>query len=199
MRILVVGAIGLVGSAVVAALRDRHEVIRAGRNGPLQIDLESQQDLSAALAKAGPPDAVVCCAGRQSLGPVEELTASDVNLCLTSKLGGQVRLAIAAAGTLGERGSITLTSGAFARIAIPGTSTGAMVNAGLEVFVRTAAIDLAPRLRINTVSPAAVVASESELAEESPYAITADAVARTYLAAIEGEMTGMALDPAADV
>lgn len=66
---------------------------------------------------------------------------------------GQVNLALAARAHLRDGGSITLISGILAQAAIAGGSSAAMVNAGLEGFVRTASCELPRGIRLNLVSP----------------------------------------------
>ena len=54
MRILVVGASGTVGQAVVKELSRRHEVIRAGRSsGDVTVDLMNEDSVRAMFAKVG--------------------------------------------------------------------------------------------------------------------------------------------------
>jgi NAD(P)-dependent dehydrogenase (short-subunit alcohol dehydrogenase family) len=53
---------------------------------------------------------------------------------------------------LRDGGSITLTSGRFEH-PIPGSTAGALANAGLEAFVRSAALEMPRGPRINAVSP----------------------------------------------
>ncbi len=87
---------------------------------------------------------------RVPLRPLAELTEAPVLDDLRAKLLGQVALARRAARRLPAGGSITLTAGTFTK-PIPGSALGALVNAGLEGFVRSAAAELPRGPRINVV------------------------------------------------
>ncbi|MGF1640435.1 MAG: NAD-dependent epimerase/dehydratase family protein [Rhodospirillales bacterium] len=63
MRVLVVGASGTIGRAVVAELRERHEIVGAGRSsGDVRLDITDAASIRAALEAAGAIDAVVSAA-----------------------------------------------------------------------------------------------------------------------------------------
>jgi hypothetical protein len=66
---------------------------------------------------------------------------------------GQVWLARIAKDHLPDGGSITLTTGILAMQPMPGSASISMVNAGLEGFVRAAALQMPRNSRINAVSP----------------------------------------------
>jgi NAD(P)-dependent dehydrogenase (short-subunit alcohol dehydrogenase family) len=68
----------------------------------------------------------------------------------------RVIVAIAAVPRLTDGGSITLTSGRIPE-ATRGCAPGALVNAGVEAFVRAAPIDLPRGIRINAISPGWVI------------------------------------------
>ena len=82
-----------------------------------------------------------------------DLTDADYELGLRSKLMGQVTLARVAKDHLRDGGSITLTTGILAMHPMPGGASVWMVNAGLEGFVRAAALEMPRNLRINAVGP----------------------------------------------
>ena len=91
--------------------------------------------------KAGGVEAVVSCAGNAAFKPFAELTDLDYELGLRSKLMGQVMIARLAKDRLRDGGSITLTTGVLAMRPMPGSASISMVNAGLEGFVRAAALE----------------------------------------------------------
>jgi NAD(P)-dependent dehydrogenase (short-subunit alcohol dehydrogenase family) len=72
-----------------------------------------------------------------------------------------------------------------------------MVNAGLEGFVRAAALDLPLGLRINAVAPGWVRETLVAMKMDPIPGVPAALVAQTYLKAIEGSMTGQILDAVA--
>ena len=64
MRILVVGASGVIGSAVVGALGERgHAVLQASRNGEIKVDMDDPVSIRAMYASVGKVDVVVVCTG----------------------------------------------------------------------------------------------------------------------------------------
>jgi nucleoside-diphosphate-sugar epimerase len=63
VKVVVIGANGTIGSAVVGALEQRHDVVRASRRGPVQVDLEELASLDRLFAAVPDLDAVVCWAG----------------------------------------------------------------------------------------------------------------------------------------
>jgi Enoyl-(Acyl carrier protein) reductase len=85
---------------------------------------------------------VISCAGTAAFKPFADLTDADYELGLRSKLIGQVSLARVAKDHLRDGGSITLTTGLLAMHPMPGSASVSMVNAGLEGFVRAAALEM---------------------------------------------------------
>jgi len=115
---------------------------------------------------------------------------------LEGKLLGQVELARRGLEHLRDGGSITLTSGSLPD-ATPGSAGGALVNAGLEAFVKAAAVELPRRIRLNAVSPGWVRESLVTLGMDDATGTPARDVARAYVDAIEGTMQGQMLVPGA--
>lgn len=152
MKIIVIGATGTIGSAVADTLEAEHEVVRASRKGSPRVDLETPASIDALFDTVGEVDAVICCAAGGRLSPLTSSSDEEFTLGLEGKLLGQVRLLRRALGHVRDGGSTTLTSGIFQK-PTPGGSFGALVNAGLEAFVRTAAIEMPRGLRVNAVSP----------------------------------------------
>jgi NAD(P)-dependent dehydrogenase (short-subunit alcohol dehydrogenase family) len=192
VKIIVLGATGLVGRAVVAALEPRHEVVPVSRTSPNSADLRDPASLDALFSAEA--DAVVCCAANVPLRPLSELTDEQVLDDLRGKLLGQVALARRAAVRLAGGGSITLTGGTFTE-PIPGSGLGALVNAGLEGFVRSAAAELPRGPRINAVSPGWISETLEAMGEDggsgTPVAVVADA----YRALVEGDANGVTVVP----
>jgi NAD(P)-dependent dehydrogenase (short-subunit alcohol dehydrogenase family) len=105
-------------------------------------------------------------------------------------------VAVNAAARLRTGGSITLTTGRLPE-GTPESAGGALVNAGLEAFVRAAAPDLDRGLRMNAVSPGWVAETLTGLGMDPADGMPADAVTRLYVEAVEGAMQGQILRPAA--
>jgi NAD(P)-dependent dehydrogenase (short-subunit alcohol dehydrogenase family) len=95
VKIVVLGATGLVGRAVVAALEPRHEVVPVSRTSAIRADLADPASLDALFSLDA--DAVVCCAANVPLRPLTGLSDEQVLDDLRGKLLGQVALARRAA------------------------------------------------------------------------------------------------------
>jgi NAD(P)-dependent dehydrogenase (short-subunit alcohol dehydrogenase family) len=120
----------------------------------------------------------------------DDTIASD----LRSKLLGQVALARRATQHLTDGGSITLTAGTF-DTPLPGSSIGALVNAGLQGFVRSAAVELNRGLRMNAVSPGWIRETLQAMGEDGAQATPVSDVAAAYRDLIEGTAQGTTIVP----
>lgn len=192
MKIIVIGASGTLGRAVVTALEPGHEVVRASRHGPVPVDLEDPASIDALFDTAGGADAVVCCAASGQLAPLTGTSDEEFTLGLRGKLLGQVHLTRRAAVHLTDGGSVTLTSGRFAE-PVPGSSWGFLVNAGLEAFIHAAAVEMPRGIRLNVVSPGWIAETLEALGEDPGSGTLAAEVARSYLGAVEGAAHGQVL------
>ena len=195
MKVLVIGATGTIGKAVVKALVARHQVVSAGhRQGEFRVDLAEPASIEELFGSVGPVDAVVSAAGAARFGPLANLTDQDFRVGLLNKLLGQINLTRIAARTLTSGGSVTLTAGLASRHFVPGIVPLSVVNAGLEAFVRAAVLEIPRHIRLNVVSPGWV--AETRLAygmDPSPGTPAAE-VALAYVRSVEGTETGTVLD-----
>ena len=78
-----------------------------------------------------------------------------------------------------------------------GSASISMVNAGLEGFVRAAALELSRGIRLNAVSPPWVTETLNALKMDPALGMPASAVAQAYLTSVEGTTTGQIIDPRA--
>ena len=108
---------------------------------------------------------------------------------------GQVSLARMAKDHLRDRGSITLTTGVLGMHPMQGSASISMVNAGLEGFVRAAALEMPRKIRINAVSPPWVKETMVKFGMDPASGLAAATVAKAYVAAVEGSHQGKILDP----
>ena len=123
MKIIVVGATGTIGAAVAKALAaNKHEVVAASRNGAVKVNLDEPASIRAMFDTVRDVDAVISCAGNAVFKPFADLTDADYELCLRSKLMGQVALARTAKDQLRDGGSITVTTGVLAMRPMPGSA-----------------------------------------------------------------------------
>ena len=195
MRVLIVGATGTIGRAVAEALSGRHEIVRVGKTrGDLQVDLSSRASIERLYDSAGPVDAVISTAGEARFGPLASLTDEDFRFTLANKLMGQVDLVRAGLGRVRDAGSFTLTTGVLAREPTPGSAAISLVNAGLEGFVRAAALEMPRGIRINAVSPPWVSETLAAMGRDASGGQPAARVAAAYVESVEGRKTGEVLD-----
>jgi NAD(P)-dependent dehydrogenase (short-subunit alcohol dehydrogenase family) len=195
MRIIVIGATGTIGQAVAQALSAHHEVVRVAHSrGELRVDLSSKDSIQQLFEVVAPFDAVVCAAGAARFGPLEDLTDQDFAFSLSHKLMGQVNVARLAVRHLTDRGSVTLTSGVLSQEPIPGSTAISLVNAGLEGFVRAAALEMPRGIRINVVSPPWVSETLAAMGRDGSAGMPASEVAAAYVESVESGRTGEVLD-----
>ena len=196
MKIIVIGATGTIDSDVAKALTQKqHEVVRASRKSEVKANLDDPTSVRSLFDTIQDVDAVVSCAGNAAFKPFAELTDADYELGLRSKLMGQVSLARIAKDRLRDRGSIVLTTGVLAMHPMPGSASISLVNAGLEGFVRAAALEMPRGLRINAVSPPWVKETMIKFGMDPTPGQAAAEVAKAYVAAVEGKHQGQVLDP----
>jgi NAD(P)-dependent dehydrogenase (short-subunit alcohol dehydrogenase family) len=196
MRILVLGASGTIGRAVVAALQPDHDVLGvAHRSGQLTVDLGDPHSIRDLLREAGTLDAIVCAAGAAKFAPLARLSDRDFEFSLSNKLMGQVNLVRYGFAHLHDGGSFTLTSGVLARSPMQGGAAISLVNAALEGFVRGAALEAPRGIRVNVVSPGWVSETLVAMGKDGEAGTPAAAVARSYVESVTGTMTGQVLEP----
>jgi NAD(P)-dependent dehydrogenase (short-subunit alcohol dehydrogenase family) len=157
MKIIIVGASGTMGTYLSNSFEKEHEVIRAGRNGAdLQVDITSPAAIERMYKEAGAFDAVICTAGPTYVGPWNKLTNQEFRQGVEGKMMGQINLVLIGQHYINPRGSFTLISGELTHDPQKNFANASAANAAVEGFVRAAAIELAPGIRINAVSPTVI-------------------------------------------
>lgn len=192
-KILLIGASGTIGQAVLANLGARHDVITVGRtSGTHRADFSQPGAVAKLFEAVGKVDAIVSSAGNLHFGPLAEMTAEQFNLGLQDKLLGQVQLALVGQKYLNDGGSITLTAGILSIEPIRNGANATAVNAAIEGFVAAAAIELPRGLRINAVSPTILTESVGVCGPFFPGfdTVSAERAARGYQRSVEGAQTG---------
>lgn len=193
MKIILVGASGTIGQAIDRELRERHDIVRVGRNsGELQVNIAEPASIRRLFEQTGTFDALISAAGNAHFGALEELSAKEFAVGLDDKLMGQVNLVLIGRELANDGASFTLTSGVLSEDPIRYGAAVSTVNAALDGFVRAAAIELPRGLRINGVSPTIL---EESLPAYGPYfrgfkAVPAATVALAYAKSAEGRQTG---------
>ena len=193
MKIILVGASGVIGNAVDAELRARHEVVRVGRaSGDFQVDIADPASIRHLYEQVGEFDALLCTAGAVHFAPLGRFTPEQFEIGLRSKLMGQVNLVTFGLDHVRDGGSFTLTSGLTNDDPIPQGVSASLVNGALEGFVRGAAIELGRGLRINLVSPTVIEESVPVYGSffRGTKPVAASEAALGYVKSVEGAQTG---------
>jgi NAD(P)-dependent dehydrogenase (short-subunit alcohol dehydrogenase family) len=197
MRIIVVGATGTIGGAVVEALASRHEILQVShKSTPITVDLANPDSIRAMYKATGLVDAVVSTAGLARFSPLAKLSDDDFAFSLSNKLMGQVNLVRFGFDHIQDNGRFVLTSGILARSPMPGSAAISLVNAGLEGFARAAAGEAPRGIRVNIVSPPWVKETLRAMGMDPANGLPAAAVAKAYVRAVEGDENGVVIEPA---
>lgn len=196
MRILIVGATGTIGSAVAAALADRHDLVLASlQRAHERVDITDPASIHALFARIGRVDALVSAAGRAAFKPFADLSEADYEVSLRNKLMGQVNVLRIGMDSLADAGSITLTAGFLSRYPAPGSAAVSLVNSALEGFARAVALEAPRGIRVNVVSPPWITETLQKLGRPLTGGIPVSQVAMSYVRSIEGFETGQVFDP----
>ncbi len=191
MNIAVIGATGTIGRAVSKLLRDEgHQVIKSSRNTNPPINIDSPDSIEQYYRQINSVDAVICAAGNASFGPLPQLSDKQFEIGLNSKLMGQVNVVRRGLEILEDPTTYILTSGMLSHSPWPGTSAVSMVNAGLESFVKAAALDLEDENRVCVVSPPLIKETARKMGRDPDPWPTASKTAQAYLKALESDTSG---------
>jgi NAD(P)-dependent dehydrogenase (short-subunit alcohol dehydrogenase family) len=205
LRVLLVGAGGVIGRWVHRALASDCTVITAGLDDDQhRVDLTDVASIQALLQtvhnQGGPLDAVISTAGRANFARLADIDAangqqSTYHLGLQDKLLGQVNLALAARAVLKTGGVIVLTTGTTSREPILGGSSLSMVNGALECWVRAAATEMGNGLRLNAVSPSLVEGTPAAACAAFPgfAPVSGAQVGLAYVRCLRSGLTGQVL------
>lgn len=193
MKVVVIGASGMIGKAVTTLLADKgYEIVQASRNTQPSVNLDDPASIEAFYKKLGEVDAVICAApqGGGGMGPLTGFSDEIVDLYTKSKLLGQVNLVRKGLSNIRPGGVFILTGGMSGFIALPKSSISGMLNIALDKFVSRVAPELQDGRRIVIVHPAAVREWAIKLGMDGSHFPQAATVAVAYLKALENTNTG---------
>ena len=193
MKILVVGATGTIGKAVVANLSPEHEIIKAGfTHGDFTVDISDKESLIALYEQVGKVDAVIAATGSVKFMPLDEFNEASYAFGLHHKLLGQINLVTLGLPYINDGGSVTLISGTINRKPIKGGSSAAMVDGAIDGFVKAASLEMPRGIRINAVSPTVLTESLHKYGDAfaGSASVSAAEVAKVYAASVMGACSG---------
>lgn len=193
MRIILVGASGDVGQAAFADLSQRHDVVPVGRTtGEVRVDISDRGSIQAMYEEVGAFDALVSAAGSVHFAPLAEQTDASLGIGLANKVMGQINLVLEGLKRLAGRGSFTLTSGVLDRDPVVAGTGAALANGALAGFVKSAAIEMPPGVRINVVSPGLLDVSERRYGAMFPghERVSSERVGRAFAKCVDGAING---------
>lgn len=193
MKIIIVGATGTIGSAVVKELGQRHDIVKVGgKGGDVQVDMASADSIRQMFQAIGKVDAVVSAAGQAHFGPLASLSRKEFDVGINSKFMGQVNLVLLGMEWVNDGGSFTLTSGILSHDPISGGAAVTPINAAVEGFALGASIEMPRGLRINVVSPGVLKESMERIGSffRGHVPVPGHRVALAYSKSVEGRLTG---------
>jgi NAD(P)-dependent dehydrogenase (short-subunit alcohol dehydrogenase family) len=193
MKVVIIGASGTIGRAVVEQLSPRHEIIKVGRkSGDVNVDITSNESITKMYEEIGDFDALVATTGNVHFGDFNQMSEQDYYIGIKDKLMGQVNLVLIGKNYINDAGSFTLTSGVVSHDPIKYGSSASMVNAAIDGFVIGAAIELPKGIRINSVSPGVVLESMDSYGDffRGHEPVPVSRVALAFSKSVEGLLSG---------
>jgi NAD(P)-dependent dehydrogenase (short-subunit alcohol dehydrogenase family) len=192
MKVVVIGASGTIGKAVTTLLTEQgHEIVRVSRNTQPSVNIDDPASIDTFYKTLGEVDAIINVAGRLVVGysPLAEVSDEEFQFGIRDRLMGQVNLVRKGLSNVRPGGVFILTGGTFAFDPWPKTSVMTMDAAGIEGFVRSAALDLQD-VRLVVVHPPICRETAIQLGMDGAPWPSAATVAETYRMALESQITG---------
>jgi NAD(P)-dependent dehydrogenase (short-subunit alcohol dehydrogenase family) len=188
---MIIGATGLIGRHVVAALSSHSELITASRNGVMEtVDISDVASIDALFSRIEPVDHIISVAGEAPFKPFNLASNEDWQKGVASKVMGQINIVRKGWHKIAPGGSITLTSGVLSSYPMSGSSIISTVNAAVEGFTRAAAVELAGKVRINAISPGWISETLQAMGMDTAPGLPAAQVAEAYCALLMSDETG---------
>lgn len=157
MKIIIVGATGTMGTHLVKALENEHEIIKVASQGAdIDADITSTESIDKMFQQVGSFDALISTAGPTFVGPWTKLNDTTFRQGVEGKMMGQINLVLIGQKYINPKGSFTLITGALTHEPQVNFANASAANGAVEGFVRGAAIELENGIRINAVSPTVI-------------------------------------------
>ena len=196
MKVVIIGATGLIGKAVTSLLTDKgYETVRVSRHTQPGLNLDDPASIEAFYKTPGEVDAVICAApqGGGGFGPITGFSDEAIDSYTKSKLLGQVNLVRKGLSNIRPGGVFILTGGMSGFASMPKISISAMLNIALDKFVSRVAPELQDGRRIVVVHPPAVREFAVQMGMDGSHYPNAATVAETYLKVLEDTNTGQSV------
>ncbi len=196
MKILVIGGNGTIGKKVVNHLKEKHEIITAGRrNSDVHVDISDPESIRHMFEVVHFIDAVVCAAGEAKWDNFNDLSEEDFFIGIRSKLMGQVNLVRIGKDYIKSGGSFTLTTGILADDPVARTTSAALVNGGIHSFVKAVNLEIENEIRVNAVAPGLVEDAYERYKDFFPgyNPIPMKKVVNGYIRSVEGKERGQVI------
>ncbi len=151
-------ALAAEGASVVAISRDPSKAGELAAGVTVEAcDVRDAAAVEALLNRLAPFDILVSAAtgGARAIGPFLEMDIDGYKASF-DKLWGYAHVVRFGAEHVTDGGSITLVSGAPARNCKPGQIALSSVGGAVEAMARAVAREVAPRIRVNVVSPGTI-------------------------------------------
>lgn len=146
------------GASVVAVGRSEGKASALPPGATFErCDVTDGDAVAALLSSQAPYDILISAAtgGDRAIGPFLDMDIAGYKASF-DKLWGYAHVVRFGAAHVADGGSITLVSGAPARNCRPGQIALSSVGGAVEAMVRAVAREVAPRIRVNVMSPGSI-------------------------------------------
>ncbi|NOU58300.1 short chain dehydrogenase [Marinifilum caeruleilacunae] len=189
-KLVLVGSTGVIGKKVKELFGTDYEVISVNRtSGDYQLDMADAEAVESMFKEIGGFDALISTSGYGKWASIDEHSIQDFHDGLNSKLMGQVNLVMIGRKYANAGASFAVSTGILAQYPVEGGLSLGMINAGLEAFVRGAALEM-KEMNINAVSPSFAKETMELMGMDSTSGVPAIEFAKLYKEAIESGKSG---------
>lgn len=189
-KLVLVGSTGVIGKKVKETFETEYDIVTVNRtSGDYQLDMADAEAVENIFKEIGGFDALIATSGYGKWGSIDEHSIQDFHDGLNSKLMGQVNLVMLGRKYANKGASFVVSSGILAQYPVEGGLSLGMINAGLEAFVRGAALEIKD-MTINAVSPSFAKETMELMGMDSSTGVPAIEFAKLYKLAVEEGKSG---------
>ena len=184
-KVIIIGASGTIGRPTTALFQEKgYEVVTVGRNsGDLRADLTKDGNIEALYEQTGKIDVMINLGGEAPFGTLEQITDEQMEGSLKG-FQGNMDLVRKGLPFMNDGGVFVLTTGSTVLEPIPIAALTTAIGAGVNGFVRAAALSMPRDLRLNCVLPPLVAETAEQQGIPGDW-ISATEVANWYIEAVE--------------